>query len=176
MTYKERSDYFKMIAIKNKRTAHEQPVSEGSDKLRKSYHRINDLDELNAACVNWAHFPCIVHVGEERMYRQSGTGLPAKINGSHLYFLDKLPVLNGIANAMELAYDAAEKVMSEFISYLQEDKEVNGVCGNMGMFDVNRASAEQIGPFNDVLFGWHLTFYLEEKDRALIYNSNDWYE
>src|SRR3954447_5301699 len=87
--FKQRSDYFRLIANKNKLIAHNRPIEEGSIKLRKSFHRINDEDELNAACTQWAHFPCVVHIGNDINYKQPGTGLPAKLTGNHLYFLQK---------------------------------------------------------------------------------------
>src|SRR4051795_92672 len=89
--FKQRSEYFKMIANKNKMIAHERPIEEGSNKLRKSFHRINDEDELNAACSQWAHFPCVVHIGNDINYKQIGTRVTMKVTDNHLYFLSKQP-------------------------------------------------------------------------------------
>ena len=176
--YKARSDYFKMIAHKNKLIAHAQPVAEGSEKLRKSFHRVNDLDELNAACESWAHFPCAVHVGHDKIFKQVGEGITRRVNANHLFFFAKIDskTYPALSDAMENAYDVADTAMSKFLSYMREDLEANGACGNLFLFDLNRATAEQIGPYNSVLYGWQLTFYDEQKAWELCYKEDDWFE
>lgn len=178
MTYKSRSDYFKFIAGNNKLIAHNQPVAAGSDKLRKSFHRINDEAELDAACRDWAHFPCMVHIGHDIRGRENGTGRPRKLIGNHLYFLSKLDSKKSPyrSDQIEAAYDQAEKVMDQFLGYLKADQEANDSCGNIFLFDLNRVRAEMIGPINESLFGWYLIFEDENKSYSISYKSNEWYQ
>lgn len=173
-TYKQRSDYFEMLANNNKLIAHQRPVSDGSEKLRKSFFRVNDLDELNAAAVNWAHGPCMVHVGHDILFKQPGTGLPRKVIGNHLYFLSKTKPQN-LANEMEAAYTESEEAMSQVLSFMNEEMEENMRCGNLFLFDLKGAHAEQIGPFNNVWYGWHLVFYDETRACDLGYKNDDWF-
>ena len=176
--YKARSDYFKMIAHKSKLIAHGQPVADGSEKLRKSFQRVNDEDELTAACVNWAHFPCIVHEGHDKLFKEVGEGITHRTNANHLSFFAKLDTKNypALADAIENAYDIADKAMSQFLSYMREDLEANGACGTLFLFDLNRATAQQIGPYNAVLYGWQLTFYDTQKAWELCYKNDEWFE
>jgi len=173
--YKERNDYFEMLASNNKLIAHARPIAEGSDKLRRSFFRINDLDELEAACVNWAHGPCMVHVGHDILYKQPGTGLPRKITGNHLYFLSKTKGQN-LADQIELAYTESEKTMSQILSYMNEEMEAGHRCCELFLFDLKGAHAEQVGPFNNVWYGWHLTFYDETRACDLGYKNDDWFQ
>lgn len=155
--FKDRSNYIKMICEYNLLVAHNAAIN-GSEELRKSFFRINNEDELNAACKNWAHFPCVVHVGYDLGFTQPGTGLPKPIVGTHLYFLDKidLDLFTYQSDAIEQAYDNAYTVMQQFISWLLEDMEVNGSCGNLFLFNMNGAKAEMLGPINETLYGWYL--------------------
>jgi hypothetical protein len=175
-TYKRRSDYFKMIATNNKLIAHNKPLSQTTK--RKSFHRINDEAELDAACREWAHFPCMVHIGHDIRGRQPGTGTPRKITGNHIYFLSKLHSTGNIkrADAIEAAYEEAEKCLNQFVSYLLQDQEENNSCGDIFLFDVDRVRAEMIGPVNDSLYGWYLIFEDENKAPEMNYKGDDWFD
>jgi len=173
-SFKDRSDYFKLIASKNKLIAHNKLLSTGGNRV--SFFRINNEEELSAACKNWAHFPCVVHAGHNLMFNQPGTGLPQMTVGNHLYFLAKLDSDNlpfG-ADQIEDAYDKALQAMMQFVSYMINDKQENGVCGEMFLFDLNRAKADMIGPYNSVLYGWYLYFADKEKVKELKYDANLW--
>ncbi|MCK9402913.1 MAG: hypothetical protein M0Q26_05910 [Chitinophagaceae bacterium] len=173
--FQDRTNYFKTIATKNKLVAHSAVIAEG--QTRFSFHRINDEAELNSACVNWAHFPCMVHIGNNINYRQNGTGLPMKMIGNHLYFLTTLDSTTHPfkSDAIQAAYEDAEKVMDQAIAYMIEDVAENGTCGNnLFMFDMNRAKADMIGPINEVLYGWYLVFIDEAPGYTFKYNANDW--
>lgn len=172
--YKARSAYFKLIATKSKLIAHDEDLPE--DGKRASFHRINAEDEFNAACKNWAHFPAVVHIGHSVNYRSNETGLPNKVISNHLYFLAKLDLENNvyIADAIEKAYEKAEEAMDKFLSYMLEDYDANGSCGNLFIFDMNRASAEMIGPINQTLYGWYLVFQDQAKGSSFKYIANDW--
>jgi len=178
-SFKERSDYYKMIAHFNKMIAHDRPIADGSEKMRKSFHRINDEDELNAACVNWAHFPCVVHVGYEIIYRENGTGIPRRVVRTHLYFLSRLnkQVNPFLADAIEVAYDEAAVAMSQFVGFMVNEVNKDDICCNtLFLFEVARSHAEMIGPINDSLYGWHLQFEDEVKAKELVYDRDDWYD
>jgi len=173
-TYKARSDYFKLISTKSKLIAHDEDIVDGGKRV--SFHRINAEDELNAACKYWAHFPAVVHIGHSINYRSNGTGLPNKVISNHLYFLAQLDLVGNTfqADAIEEAYEKAEEAMDKFLAYMIEDFEENGSCGNLFMFDFNRASAEMIGPINQNLYGWYLVFQDQAKGSAFKYVENDW--
>lgn len=174
----DRVTYFENIAKLNKLVAHEGAI-EGTEQVRKSFYRINNEQELNASCVNWAHFPCIVHIGHSINYRENGTGLPKKVVTSHLYILARTN--NDIyptdkAAAIDQAYEDAETVLNQVISYIKEDKEENGTCGgDLFLFDLNRAKAEMIGPINEILYGWYFIFQDEPPSADdFKYNANHW--
>ncbi|WP_438946681.1 hypothetical protein [Sediminibacterium sp.] len=172
--YKARSNYFKLIATKSKLIAHDEALQDGGKRV--SFHRINAEDEFNAACKDWAHFPAVVHIGHSLNYKSNGTGLPNKVISNHLYFLTKLDLDTEVykANAIEKAYEKAEEAMDKFISYMLEDYDVNGSCGNLFVFDLSRASAEMIGPINQNLYGWYLVFQDQAKGNSFKYIENDW--
>src|SRR4051794_28022960 len=171
--FKQRSDYFKTIAHKNKLISHDRPIEDGSIKLRKSFHRINDEDELNAACSQWAHFPCVVHIGNDINYKQLGTGLPRKVTNNHLYFLTK--VANPLsADAIEAAYDEAYTTMSQFINFMLHDLQQMEGCGELFLLDLNRSKSEMIGPINTTLFGWYLSFEDEQRATEFLYDEDSW--
>ena len=157
--FKERSDYYKKIAQNDKIIAHNVAVG-NTALLRKSFHRVNNEEEFNAACKNWAHFPCIVHVGQTIGFDHPATGLPKPVIETHLHFLDKantdLHKFESIA--IEYAYDAAYAAMQRFISWMLEDMEVNGICGSdLFIFNLKGAKADMVGPINDNLYGWYLS-------------------
>jgi len=175
MTFKERSDYFKMICSKVKIIAHNVNV-EGT--VRNSYFRFNNEEELNVACKEFAHFPCVVHIGHNISFTHNGDALPKKKIANHLYFLAQTnkslyPFEN---DAIEAAYEEAYRAMSHFISFMIDEAEDTGAnCDGLFLFDMNTARAEQIGPYNESLYGWYITFYDVDKAKEFIYNSNNYY-
>lgn len=175
--FKSRSDYFKEIAHQSKVIAHQRPTAPGNDQMRKSFFRINDEEELKSACANWIYFPCVAHESFDITYTQPITGMPHEIIGNYLFFLAKMDTTNYplIPDAIEAAKDQAFDAMNKFISYLIEDHAENGCCGNLFLFNMNRAKATEVGPYNSNLYGWYLTFFDEEKAKGTIYNANDWY-
>lgn len=177
--YKTRDEYFGLITHKNLLIAHDRQIPD-TDKYRKSYFRVNDMDELNAACVNWAHFPCVVHMGHDILFRQPGAGLPRKIIGNHLLFLSRIKNeergdTTSIARQIQNAYKEAEQAMDEFLSYMKEEMDENNICGELFLFDLEKAQAEQVGPFQQVLYGWALVFYDETKATTMQYDAAKWY-
>ncbi|HRH59057.1 MAG TPA: hypothetical protein PL045_00695, partial [Chitinophagaceae bacterium] len=142
--YKSRSDYYENIAHQNKLIAHKRPVSEGSDKLRKCFHRINSEEELNSACQNWGHFPCVVRTGFTLFGKNTGDFPGNCIKTDNLLFLQKSTFTGNVnkADQVEDAYDKAEQAMNQFISFMQNDFETNGGCGEFYDLDMSRVKAE----------------------------------
>lgn len=173
--FKDRSNYYKLIAENDIFIAHNAAIT-GTDKTRKSFHRINDEEELNASCSNWAHFPCIVHLDYTIGFNHPETGLPKPIVETHLYFLEKLnlDLYKTKAEAIEQAYDSAYLAMERFISWLLEDMEVNGICGNnLFIFNLKGAQARQVGPINDTLYGWYLIFK-DTQRQSFSFDASKW--
>lgn len=176
-TFKQRSDFFKLIASKNKLIAHNTIIS--GNLKRASFHRLNDEEELTAACESWAHFPCVVHIGHNLRFKQPQTGLPRKAIGNHLNFLTPLDYQGGSiskADAIENAFDITYTAMAQFISYLREEHEKNKNCGsNLFLFDLTKCKADQIGPIGKgSLYGWFLFFEDEMKCPEFIYDPTKW--
>jgi len=177
--YSTRNEYFENICYMSKLIAHNRPVTvEDDDILRSSFFRINDEDELNAACVHWIHFPCVVHTGFAMRYRETGKMPGNRINSNNLLFLAPAQMVGNvvIAEKIEDAYDAAEDAMNQFIGYMQNDFETNGNCGGFFNLDMSRMRAEMIGPVNGKLFGWQLIFEDEQQADEAAYDEVDWYE
>ncbi|NNV57364.1 hypothetical protein [Limnovirga soli] len=176
--YKKRSDYFKNIANSSRVVAHNRPVSVGSTDLRKSFHRINDEDELNAACANWAHFPCVVHLDYSMRFKETGSFPGNRLVNDSLMFLAKIDMdayANNLADGIEAAYNEAERAMNLYISFMENDYETNGSCGGLFYFDEGKITVSKIGPVNDNLFGWVLQMQDEAPAKELLYNDEDWY-
>lgn len=159
-SYKARSDYFKVIAAKNKLIGHEASVLTDEGGLRNSFFKINSEEELMTACQSWIHFPCVAHMGYNLKYKKLGTGTLYKNTDTTLYFLAKkdTDIYPNEMEAIEFAYDLAERAMEEFMSYIIEDFEVHGSCGNFLKIDFDGAVANQLDPINGVLYGWELVF------------------
>lgn len=174
-SFRDRSDYFKNIAFKNVKVAHDHLIGEGP-ATRKSFHRINNEDELNAAVVDWAHFPCIVHTGMTVLPSQPGKGIYRKTNINQLFFLSRMDTQGVLSDIMQDAYDEAYDVASEFISWLVEDEEGNGSCGGLFGFDLNNAKLEMIGLINDNLVGWSLIFQDIERAVEYKYDEGKWFD
>lgn len=129
-SYKVRSDYFETIANTNKLIAHARPIA-GSDRTRQTFFRVNNEDEMNAACVNWIHFPCVVHTGHNIKFTQPGTGLPRRVHGNTLLFLSKAINSGNLSDNIEDAYESSENAMTQFLAYMLNDLETNGACGSL---------------------------------------------
>jgi hypothetical protein len=168
--FKEKSDYFKSLCVSNKLVAH--TVNQDGE-VRNSYFRMNDEDELVAACVNWAHFPCVVHFSFYGRYR--GQALIAKRQQtSILYFLDKADASD--MDSIENAYDLAFEVMEQFISKMNNEFLEDGSCSPFRNLDLSRFSYSAVGPINATLFGWMLQFEDEASAEDVTnYDETKWY-
>lgn len=158
--YQQRELYLQGISEAHPMVLHNQPVSNDSTDLRRSFFRVNDEEELIAGCVNWIHFPCVVMislsgglVNKNDSIRQS--------NVNEWWFLEKMNLDpdNPIgATAITTAYDRTFKVMQDFIKQVYEDYEDNPGCGYFYDVDLGKFKWQQVGPVRDLLYGWILTF------------------
>lgn len=176
-SFKTRTDYFKRIAIRNKLIAHEGSVLTEDGGLRNAFFRINGEEELMAACESWIHFPCVAHIGYDVRFKDTGVGLPRRITSNHLYFLAKkdTDTFEKEPDAIEAAYDIAHDAMMQFISYMREDFEVNGSCGQFFLFNLNGAKAEMLDPINEKLYGWYLIFEDEKVATEMAFDSPNFF-
>lgn len=172
-SFKARSNYFKTVASKNKLIGHEASVLTEDGGLRNSFFRINSEEELITACQSWIHFPCVAHMGYNLKYKKLGTGTLHKNTDTTLYFLAKkdTDAAPNEMDAIENAYDLAERAMEEFMSYIIEDFEVNGSCGNFLKIDFDGAVANMLDPINGTLYGWELVFRDENIAKRTRYDS-----
>ncbi len=178
-SFKNRSDYFKNIAYMSKLIAHNRIIAPGSTKVRASFHRVNNQEQFDAAVVNWAHYPCVVHMGHDLRFRQPKTGMPRRITTNALRFLAKVDraTYKLDSDAIEAAYDLAAEAMFQYAAYMIEDYETKSACNTeLFIFDLNRASAEQTGLVADGVYGWDFYFDDEDKERGMIYNAGDWFD
>lgn len=170
--FKTRSDYFKNLAINNKLIAHTAIVG---GVPRKSFHRINDEEELVAACVNYAHFPCLTHFGYSGRYSDRRNEVKKRRITNGLLFLDKVANVNSMDDR-ENAYDRAFEAMEQFIAYMAEDFELNGNCSPFQNLDLSQFNFEMYGPVNATLYGWLLSFSDDTAKNILVYDASKWNE
>ena len=148
-----RNTYFETLSNLNKLVAHGR-VGEDNN-VRNSYHRLNSEEELLAACINWAHFPCVVHVGLAGRYTGHQNSLPKRKVINQLWFLQQADPAD--MDAIAAAKDIAFEVMEEFIAYIYADWKVSGPCGEFSNIDLGRFGFSEV-VYNNNLFGWELTF------------------
>lgn len=168
--FKTRSDYFKGLAINNKLIAHTAIVN---GNARKSFHRINDEEELAAACVNYAHFPCLVHFGYSGRYSERPNEVKKRRITNQLLFLDKVANVNSMDDR-ENAYDKSFEAMEQFVAYMVEEFETLGNCANFQNLDLSLFNYEMYGPVNATQYGWLLTFSDEVMKNVLVYDTIKW--
>lgn len=174
--FKTRSDYFKSLATKNKQIAHDQYITGDAGPKRKSFFRLNDEEELGAACVNWAHFPCMVHFGFAGKYSANENEVDKRILLNDLLFLMKAKNATDM-NSIEEARDKAFEVMEEVISRMKEDFETDGYCSAFQNFDLSLLSFNEYGPIEATLYGWRLSFNDEQfPDNVSNYDASKWVE
>ncbi|OLY92289.1 hypothetical protein SAMN05444008_11555 [Cnuella takakiae] len=150
--FKDRSDYFKSLANKHKLVAHKR--IEGKHE-KNSFHRMNDEEELLAACVNWAHFPCVVHAGMSGRYTEGKQSLVKRKTTNQLMFLSKVDHPTNM-DSREACYDLTMEIMEDFIAFMLGEFHEKGFCSNFSNIDLNRFSFSTVS-FNGNLFGWQLT-------------------
>jgi len=172
-TYKERSDYIKSIAMQNKLVAHNLLIA--PDQRRNSFFRVNDIEELNGAIVDYCHFPCVAHLGFDVRYKAPvGAAMPGKVINTSLMFLSKADTLaySNKADAIEAAYVEADQALTQFLSFMLNDIE-QGACPCC-QFDFESAKIEMIGPALNELYGWQLQISDSKSGAELEYNPAQW--
>lgn len=152
--FKNRSDYFKSLASTNKLVAHGVVVDA---ETRNSFHRFNDEEELVAGCVNFAHFPCVVHFGFSGRYVGDKTSIPKRRHSNALLFLSKVDDAMSM-DQIETAYDQAFEVMEQFMSKMYNEWSTLGYCSNFDNLDLSRFNFTPYGPVNATQYGWLLQF------------------
>jgi len=166
--YKNREAYVRTFCTDHYQVKHHHPISAG--EKRESFFRINDEEEMLAACVNWAHFPCVVQVGLTGGFVNRKDSIRQR-NTNTIMFLSKMLVdeFEPIeATAITNAYDESYGVMSDFISMMNNDFEENGGCGVFQNFDPALLHWEQVGPIGDGLYGWILSWSDETTASAIL--------
>jgi hypothetical protein len=168
--FKDRSDYFKLLAHLNKQVKHDQYVTGTSGPKRSSYYRLNNEEELAAACTNWAHPPFVVHFGYAGRYTENPGEVKKRSILNDLCFLVKAASTDMVA--IEAAKDLAFSIMESFMTKMVTDSEDEAYCSPFANIDLGMFSFTEHGPVNSVLYGWRLTFndetFVEDSD------ENDW--
>jgi hypothetical protein len=157
--YKDREEYIKAFAEGHALVQHDVTIS-GSDK-RRSFFRINDEAELNASCINWVHFPCMVMIGLSGGFADKGGSIRLR-NTNTLMFLSQ-PSGEVEATAITTAYDQSFGVLMDFVKAVYDDFEDDPSCGTFKDINLNQFTYEQVGPIADKLYGWILSFNDEIK-------------
>lgn len=167
--FKTRSDYFKQLAINNKQVAH-------GVNGRISYFRLNSQDELAAACVNWAHFPCIVHYGFFGNYSATPSEVNKRKVSNSILILAKA-ISSTDMNSIEEAKDIAFSVLEEIVSWMLNEMEQRGYCGPFQNLELSSFSFTEHGPLNATLYGWELSFVDETFPNNINnFDQDKWYE
>jgi len=167
--FKDRSDLFKRIATLNKTIAHEKDG-------RKSYFRLNDEEELAAACINWAHFPCLVHFGFSGRYTDNDKAVGKRQIANNLLILSKAKSTTDM-DSIAAAKDEAFAVMEEIISWMLNEQEEKGQCGPFDNLEMSSFSFTEHGPVGATLYGWDLSFADETYPRNIIvFDAAKWEE
>ena len=170
--FKKRSEYFKSLAKRNKLIAHEHQA--GKEK-RASFFRMNDEEEVVAACSNFAHFPCMVQYGFGGRFTTAFQAVPKQKITNALLFL--YPANASNMDSIEDAYDIAFEAMEQVISAMYAQYSEKGYCGNFYNLDLGRFSYTPIGPINLNLYGWDLVFEDEQSAGGVTkYDASKWFE
>ena len=175
-SFLDRSNYLKKVANYSKAIAHNRNVD--GTGARNSFHRINDEEELLSACINWGHFPCLVHIGHDGRFNDNEGETPKNIISTHLYFLDALNMdaYPNKADAIEVAYDRAYSTMIQYLSFMKEDREVNGAEGYLYKFNLAGAKYDMLSGINGKLYGWYLVLIDGKPEAELKFNAANFYQ
>lgn len=163
--YKQRENFLRTLAENDPEVQHNKPVVTEENTRRQSFFRINDEQELLAACENWVHTPCVVQfslsggdVNRDGSIRQR--------NSNTWLFLTKIDLdpSNPIeADAISNAYDQTFEILQRFKKAVYDEFEENDSCGVFKDIDPANFKWDQYGPVADQLYGWLLSFSDETK-------------
>ncbi len=173
-TFKDREDYLKGLCVAHPTVLHTGANIDGSP--RKSFFRINNEEEIDAAMFNNIDFPCVAFMSITHNLRDNGDAL---IDIRHVFknewwFLKKVVTTTagdgqGYVEKIQDAYDCTFAIMEDFIKSMKDDWEDNGACGAFQNFDINKISSAQKGPVVETEYGWAM--YFEDEIRATRINS-----
>jgi hypothetical protein len=170
--FKDRSNFFKGLAQNNKAIAHGVEID---SEVRNSFHRMNDETELQAACVNFAHFPCLVHFGFDGRYSSQKSSLAKRKLSNGLLILQKVEEATNM-DQREDAYDIAFDIAEQLLSWMNNEWLTKDSCGPFTNFDLSRCN---FLPYevNGNLFGWLVNFEDEVwADEINNFDESKWYE
>jgi hypothetical protein len=170
--FKDRSNFFKNLAQKNKAIAHGVLVD---GEARNSFHRMNDDEELQAGCVNFAHFPCMVHFGFDGGYSSQKNSLTRRKLSNGLLILAKVddPMNMG---QREDAYDLSFEILEQILAWMNYQWLTMDSCGPFTNFDLSRCSFSPV-EINGNLFGWSMSFTDEVwADEVNNFDATKWFE
>jgi len=159
--------------MQNKLVAHNMLIAGTEDQYRNSFFRVNDVEELGSAVVEYCHLPCVAHLGFDVRYKAPvGGAMPRKTINTTLWFLSKADTTaySNRADAIEAAYAEADQVLTQFISYMLNDQEACPCCH----FDFETAKIEMIGPELNELYGWQLQIQDSQSGAELEYDPAHW--
>lgn len=142
-------------------------VQHGADvagKIRKSFFRINNEEELTASLFNNIAFPCVAFISLQGKIKDNGNGLVDLRHSfqNQWWFLTKVTFSEndgeGYTERISQAYDAMFDIMEDFIKSMKDEFMEQGSCGLFENFDIERLNYVQIGPVVEHEYGWCLYF------------------
>ena len=136
-------------------------ITGASGPKRKSFFRLNDEEELNAACVNWAHFPCMVHFGFSGKYSENENEVKKRLLLNDILILDKVISPAGM-DSIQAKKDSTFALMEDIIAYMLDEYETDKYCSPFSNLDLSLFSFSEYGPVNSTLYGWRLSFNDEQ--------------
>lgn len=172
--YKDREDYLKQLCIGDEDVAHTAVVN---GKVRNSFFRINNDEEIVAGTLNKISYPC---VGFQAIEGRVTDWDNALVDIRHVFrntwmFITHLDWITtdgtGYTDKIELAWDTTFTIMERFIALMKNDFELNGFCGAFQNLDLNKISYVQVGPILQNEYGWLMYFEDEIKADNIIDND-----
>jgi len=179
--YKERVTYFENLCKLHKQVLHDAEYNDGDGdiKRRNSFIELSYVDqELNDAIFTKAHFPLVIQTAF-RPRVDDTDGAVVRITNTLTFYCKADEAAHGgnKAAAVQDALDKEEKVLNDFVSKMIVEFEA-GTCPVVFQdFLFDSVSYSQASPYNDLFFGWDLSF--DDRKRAqsmMIVNPENWNE
>ncbi len=155
MILTDKAAYLKSLAEKNKAIAH-------NDATHQAFITIEEEEALGAAISKGLHFPCLVMVDATGRLSDKG-GRIRTVWQNSVYFLARVNTHATELQNKQAAYEAAETIMREFISFFYNEIEEEGSCGPFADIDLNTFRWRKTGKVSDNAYGFALTFSDEYK-------------
>ncbi|HEX8358425.1 MAG TPA: hypothetical protein VF610_13470 [Segetibacter sp.] len=172
--YKQREEFLQGLCEAHPLVKHNQPVAVDDATPRYSFFRINEEEELEAACKNWIHFPCVVSFDLSGQDVSKDGSIRQRNNNTWL-FLTKVeydPANPIYATALTEAYDTTLSVLMDFKKWIADEYDENGGCGIFRYLDDAFGKWERYGPVADYLYGWILNFNDETRPGELTLDTD----